>query len=170
MMDGKNYEADYVDVDKLMSSDEDSGDDVRMFDESSLPLDEDTIRGLAFQTVDDADIFYRSYGARKGFNVRKAHRGYNKDKALVMNMLWECSCAGHRRERPGPKIRSPKADYRVDCKACFRVAREDGLYQVKLFNPEHNHDLLSLDSPELKCNRYLMVHHLFGSNNLICSI
>lgn len=134
-------------------------DGVRFFNGNDLTLDDDTIKGLAFRCIADANAFYHSYGAQKGFNVRKGHKGYGKDKKEVRNMLWECSCAGFRREAAGPRVRNPKPDNRVGCKACFRVALEDGKYFVKKFETEHNHELLSLESDELKPNRYLWFNY-----------
>lgn len=126
-------------------------------------IDDKPKEELAFETLEEADLFYNSYGTRIGFNVRRCHKGYNKQKTIVMNSMWECSQSGFPRIRKKPLIRKPKPQTRFGCRACFQVALQDGLYKVTKFVTEHNHELLNPTSNKLKSNRYLQYNVLYRS-------
>ncbi|KAL7105840.1 hypothetical protein ACP275_07G070800 [Erythranthe tilingii] len=108
-------------------------------------INEDAVRQLVFESLDDAEKFYTLYADVVGFGIRK--QGVKRKTAddIIKYREWVCACEGFRRR--------PKADYtrkreakvvtRCGCIACFRVAHDrfSGHYSVTKFERQHNHDL-----------------------------
>ncbi|KAL8482983.1 hypothetical protein ACS0TY_025880 [Phlomoides rotata] len=150
-MDGHSIEEDDLFSEEHMHSDNGSG-----FDKcSDHNVDDKPKEGLVFDTIQKAGLFYIRYGTRMGFNVRRSHKGYNKEKTIVMNASWECTQAVFSRSRKKPLTRNTKPQTRFGCQACFWVVRQDGLYKVTKFVSEHNHKLLTPTSNQPKFNRFI---------------
>ncbi|KAJ1396399.1 FAR1 DNA-binding domain [Sesbania bispinosa] len=88
-------------------------------------LTDEDIRGLEFDTEEDAYDFYREYAKFIGFSVRK--EGERSEKHLNRT----------------DKIREAKAFTRTECKARLRVSLDyrSRKWRVGIFEPAHNHEL-----------------------------
>ncbi|XP_012856125.1 PREDICTED: protein FAR1-RELATED SEQUENCE 5-like [Erythranthe guttata] len=107
-------------------------------------INEDVVRQLIFESIDDAENFYSSYANLAGFGIRKQSVKRNSAN-LVKYREWVCTREGFRR-RPkddNNRKREAKALTRCGCKAGLRVAHDrfSGHYIVTDFESQHNHDL-----------------------------
>ncbi|KAL8456967.1 hypothetical protein ACS0TY_034987 [Phlomoides rotata] len=155
-MDGHNAEEDDFFPDEHVSPEDGLHDDGTGFHKfSDNNVDDKASERLAFETIDEADLFYNSYGTRMGFNVKRCHKRYNKQKTIVKTVFWEYSQAGFPRICEKPLRRKLRPQTRFRCQACFHVAHQDGMYKVTKFVSEHNHQLLTPTSNQLKSNRFI---------------
>ncbi|XP_004298058.1 PREDICTED: protein FAR1-RELATED SEQUENCE 5-like [Fragaria vesca subsp. vesca] len=102
------------------------------------------VRALTFETVDEAERFYCAYSAAVGFGCRKDDKG--ESNGLIRWRQWVC-CKEETRDKKYLEAdglsRTPRKQTRVNCQARFRINYNHGsrVYMVKLFVPEHNHEL-----------------------------
>ncbi|XP_012854487.1 PREDICTED: protein FAR1-RELATED SEQUENCE 5-like [Erythranthe guttata] len=106
-------------------------------------INEDVVRRLIFESIDDAEFFYSSYANLAGSRIRK--QSVKRSFAdLIKYREWVCTREGFRR-RPkddNNRKREAKALTRCGCKAGLRVAHDrfSGHYIVTDFESYHNHD------------------------------
>ncbi|KAL6194414.1 hypothetical protein ACLB2K_035498 [Fragaria x ananassa] len=102
------------------------------------------VRALTFETVDEAERFYCAYSVAVGFGCRKDDKG--ESNGLIRWRQWVC-CKEETRDKKYLEAdglsRTPRKQTRVNCQARFRINYNHGsrVYMVKLFIPEHNHEL-----------------------------
>ncbi|KAL6178909.1 hypothetical protein ACLB2K_050426 [Fragaria x ananassa] len=102
------------------------------------------VRDLTFETVEEAEKFYFAYSAAVGFGCRRDDKGESKGR--IRWRQWVCSNEGTRDRKyleADGLGRTPRKQTRVNCAARFRINYNDtiGVYMVKKFDPEHNHEL-----------------------------
>ncbi|KAL6128908.1 hypothetical protein ACLB2K_072261 [Fragaria x ananassa] len=102
------------------------------------------VRDLTFETVEEAEKFYFAYSAVVGFGCRRDDKGESKGR--IRWRQWVCSKEGTRDRKyleADGLGRTPRKQTRVNCAARFRTNYNDtsGVYVVKKFDPEHNHEL-----------------------------
>ncbi|KAJ1381587.1 FAR1 DNA-binding domain [Sesbania bispinosa] len=117
-------------------------------------LTDEDIRGLEFDTEEDAYDFYREYAKFIGFSVRKGDVYRNCNGSITMRQL-VCNREGERSEKHlnrTDRLREAKALTRTGCKARLRVSLDyrSRKWRVGIFEPAHNHEL----TPEI------MIHFL----------
>ncbi|KAJ1426056.1 FAR1 DNA-binding domain [Sesbania bispinosa] len=122
----------------------DSDKDPEVWKRISELTDED-IRGLEFDTEEDAYDFYREYAKFIGFSVRKGDVYRNCNGTITMRQL-VCNREGERSEKHlnrTDRIREAKALTRTECKARLRVSLDyrSRKWRVGIFEPAHNHEL-----------------------------
>ena len=99
--------------------------------------------GMEFKTIDEAWMFWISYGGQKGFEVRKRYANKRKD-GTVRSCRYVCANEGHRSEdKRGHLTKCPRAETRTDCQVRIGVVldQEKGIYKVADLVLEHNHIL-----------------------------
>ncbi|KAL6176208.1 hypothetical protein ACLB2K_052843 [Fragaria x ananassa] len=97
------------------------------------------VRDLTFETVEEAEKFYFAYSAAVGFGCRRDDK--DESKGRIRWRQWV-----NYNDTSGNRIRlgcTPRKQTRVNCAARFRINYNDtsGVYVVKKFDPEHNHEL-----------------------------
>ncbi|KAJ1386573.1 Zinc finger, PMZ-type [Sesbania bispinosa] len=122
----------------------DSDKDPEVWKRISELTDED-IRGLEFDTEEDAYDFYREYAKFIGFSVRKGDVYRNCNGTITMRQL-VCNREGERSEKHlnrTDRIREAKALTRTECKARLRVSLDyrSRKWRVGIFELAHNHEL-----------------------------
>ena len=69
--------------------------------------------GMVFDSWEELDNFYKSYGEQEGFGVVRASSAYKSGSKERRNVLWTCECYG----RPGRrriKIKATVTDSTID--------------------------------------------------------
>ncbi|KAF2914286.1 hypothetical protein DAI22_10g150800, partial [Oryza sativa Japonica Group] len=99
---------------------------------------------MEFNTVDEAWMFWVSYGGQKGFEVRKRYSNKRKSDGKVRSCRYVCANEGHRKEDKRDHLtKCPRAETRTDCQVRMGVVldQEKGNYKVADLVLEHNHIL-----------------------------
>ncbi|KAJ1384168.1 Zinc finger, PMZ-type [Sesbania bispinosa] len=108
-------------------------------------LTDEDIRGLEFDTEEDAYDFYCEYAKFIGFSVRKGDVYRNCNGSITMRQL-VCNREGERSEKHlnrTDRLREAKALTRTKCNARLRVSLDYRIrkWRVGIFEPAHNHEL-----------------------------
>ncbi|KAG2643053.1 hypothetical protein PVAP13_2KG326967 [Panicum virgatum] len=99
---------------------------------------------MEFNTIDEAWMFWISYGGQKGFEVRKRYTNKRKSYAKVRSCRYVCANEEHRKEdKRDHLIKCSRAETRTDYQVRMGVIldREKGNYKVANLVLEHNHIL-----------------------------
>jgi len=76
---------------------------------------------MEFKTIDEAWMFWISYGGQKGFEVRKRYTNKRKDET-VRSCRYVCANEGPRSEdKRGHLTKCPRAETRTDCQVRIGV-------------------------------------------------
>jgi hypothetical protein len=100
--------------------------------------------GMKFQSVDEAWKFWKAYGSRIGFEVRKRYINKRKSDEEARSCRYVCAKEGHRKEDKRDHLtKCPRAETRCDCQVCMSLVldQEVGNYKVTDLVLEHNHIL-----------------------------
>lgn len=100
--------------------------------------------GMEFSNLEEAWNFWRFYGGKMGFNVRKHYANKSKKDNVVTSRRFLCSKQGHREnDKRDHLVIEPRSETRTDCPARMGITlnRSTGKYYVHDFIPEHNHIL-----------------------------
>ncbi|RCV33694.1 hypothetical protein SETIT_7G102500v2 [Setaria italica] len=100
--------------------------------------------GTEFSTIDEAWMFWISYGGQKGFEDRKRYTNKRKLDGKITSCRYVCGNERHRLEDKRDHFtKCPRAETRTDCQFCMGVImdREKGNYKVVDLVLEHNHTL-----------------------------
>lgn len=100
--------------------------------------------GMEFSTLEEAWNFWRFYGGKMGFNVRKYYANKSKKDNIVTSRRFLCSKQGHRdTDKRDHLVIEPRAETRTQCpvRMCILLNRSSGKYYVHDFVSEHNHIL-----------------------------
>lgn len=139
------------------------------------PICDETLKprlGQMFPTIDDAYDFYKEYGRKSGFDIRK--NTSRKDKSgYVLHKYYVCSNAGSY-ERSCPSVDNLNSDgkqtrrrrtssTRCNCpaKLVLKFHPNQG-YVVMGFSEEHNHPLVSTS-----CRKFLRSNREVGDSHKI---
>ena len=99
---------------------------------------------MEFNTIDEAWMFWISYGGQKGFEVRKMYTNKRKSDGKVRSCRYVCANEGHRKKDKRDHLtKCPRAETRTDCQVRMGLTmdREKGTYKVTDLILEHNHML-----------------------------
>ncbi|KAG8081971.1 hypothetical protein GUJ93_ZPchr0014g47035 [Zizania palustris] len=102
--------------------------------------------GLEFETEHEAYEFYRYYGWKVGFNVRKEYANKNKKTGEITSRKFACSREGYRANvKRGNHTLVPMPDSRTGCNAHLVIRRKKpgAKLEVYAFQPRHNHPLFA---------------------------
>ncbi|XP_066346684.1 protein FAR1-RELATED SEQUENCE 5-like isoform X4 [Miscanthus floridulus] len=100
--------------------------------------------GMEFSTIDDAWMYWISYGGQNGFEVRKRYANKRKTDGKVRSCRFVCASEGHRKQDKRDHVtKCSRAETRTDCKVRMGLVmdREKENYKVSDLILEHNHSL-----------------------------
>ncbi|KAL7223656.1 hypothetical protein ACSBR1_025165 [Camellia fascicularis] len=107
--------------------------------------------GMEFESEEAAKAFYNSYARRVGFSTRVSMSRRSRRDGAIIQRSFVCAKEGFRVEKEKPrrdtaKVKRPRAETRVGCKAMLVVKIQDsGRWVVSGFVKEHNHELVPPD-------------------------
>jgi hypothetical protein len=90
------------------------------------------------------EIFWLSYGAQQGFDVRKRYSNKRKFDRMIRSCRFVCANEGHRlKDKMNHLIKCLRAETRTDCQVHMGLIldREKRNYKVTKLILEHNHTL-----------------------------
>ncbi|KAK4260744.1 hypothetical protein QN277_003822 [Acacia crassicarpa] len=101
---------------------------------------------LEFNNIEEAWEFWRAYGKRIGFGVRKqSFNKSRKDKSKYSSYLYVCRKEGVKKpDIHNVKTRKPREETRTDCKARMKVKEVNGKYKINEVFLDHNHPQIML--------------------------
>ena len=100
--------------------------------------------GMEFSTIEEARMFWVTFGGQKGFEVRKKYANKRKSDEKVRSCRYVCANEGHRvQDKRDHLTKCPRAKTRTDCQVRIGLIldREKGNYKVTDLILEHNHTL-----------------------------
>jgi len=98
--------------------------------------------GMEFRNSDEAWSFWISYGAQKGFEVRKRYTNKGKSDGKVTSCRFVCSNEGYRRhDKRDHLTKRRRAETRTGCEVhmSIKMDRKKGCFEVFELVLEHNH-------------------------------
>uniref|UniRef100_J3LXT7 Protein FAR1-RELATED SEQUENCE n=2 Tax=Oryza brachyantha TaxID=4533 RepID=J3LXT7_ORYBR len=101
--------------------------------------------GMEFESEHEAYEFYRYYGWKVGFNVRKEYANKSKKTGEITSRKFACSREGYRANVKRGNQMVPMPDSRTGCNAHLVIRRKKpgARLEVYAFQPRHNHPLFS---------------------------
>lgn len=107
-------------------------------------------QGMDFESEEAAKAFYNSYARRVGFSTRVSMSRRSRRDGAIIQRSFVCAKQGFRVEKErnslDRKVKRPRAETRVGCKAMLVVKIQDsGRWIVTSFVKEHNHELVPPD-------------------------
>jgi hypothetical protein len=71
---------------------------------------------MGFNTIDEAWMFWISYGGKKGFEVRKRYTNKRKSDGKISSCRFVCANEGHRLPDKRDRLKKcPRAETRTNC-------------------------------------------------------
>nr|XP_016481211.1 PREDICTED: protein FAR1-RELATED SEQUENCE 5-like isoform X1 [Nicotiana tabacum] len=113
----------------------------------------ESYEGMEFESEEAAKAFYNLYARRVGFSTRISMSRRSRRDGAIIQRSFVCAREGFRveKEKPGhdgggARIKRPRAETRVGCKAMLVVKiQNSGRWVVSGFVKEHNHELVPPD-------------------------
>lgn len=107
-------------------------------------------KGMEFESEEAAKAFYNSYARRVGFSTRVSMSRHSSRDGAIIQRSFVCAKEGFRVEKErnplDGRVKRPRAETRVGCKATLVVKIRDGSrWVVTSFVKEHNHELVPPD-------------------------
>ncbi|KAF0913871.1 hypothetical protein E2562_024946, partial [Oryza meyeriana var. granulata] len=101
--------------------------------------------GMEFESEHEAYEFYRYYGWKVGFNVRKEYANKSKKTGEITSRKFACSREGYRANVKRGNHMVPMPDSRTGCNAHLVIRRKKpgAKLEVYAFQPRHNHPLFA---------------------------
>jgi len=99
---------------------------------------------MEFSTIDEAWMFWISYGDQKGFEVRKIYTNKRKLYGKVSSCRYVCANEGHRKpDKRDHLTKYPRAETRTNCQVRMELImdKKKGNYKVTDLFLGHNHTL-----------------------------
>jgi len=99
---------------------------------------------MEFNTIDEAWMFWISYGGQKGFEVRKLYTNKRKVDGKVRSCRYVCANEGQRKpDKKDHLTKCPRAETRTNCQIRMGLVmdKNKGNYKVTDLILEHNHTL-----------------------------
>ncbi|XP_004305434.1 PREDICTED: protein FAR1-RELATED SEQUENCE 5-like [Fragaria vesca subsp. vesca] len=100
--------------------------------------------GMQFDTLDAAFEFWKNYGGRTGFGVRKMYANKSRRDGQITTVRYVCAKEGHRvPDKRDHLTKTPRAETRTEClvRLGLQFNRESSKFEVHDFVSEHNHVL-----------------------------
>ncbi|XP_028792481.1 protein FAR1-RELATED SEQUENCE 5-like [Neltuma alba] len=96
---------------------------------------------LEFDDIKESWEFWKAYGRRTGFGVRKQKFNKTKnDKSIYSSYLYVCNKEGVRKpDKRDVRTRKPRDETRTGCEARMKVKLVDGKYKIIEVVLDHNH-------------------------------
>ncbi|KAF1895052.1 hypothetical protein Lal_00022549 [Lupinus albus] len=107
-------------------------------------LNEDEVKKYRVLNNEIAYKFYKMYGMKKGFGIRKYHIRRDKDGEILWQSFF-CDIEGFRDKKNDLiRKRAPRKETRCGCLARMKIHidKEKGDWYVSYFVDEHNHELV----------------------------
>ncbi|XP_020172364.1 protein FAR1-RELATED SEQUENCE 5 [Aegilops tauschii subsp. strangulata] len=98
--------------------------------------------GMFFESSEEAWLFWRAYGGRVGFDVRKRYNNVSKFDGKVTSCRFVCANEGHRKKGQREFIQKCfRAQTRTDCKARMSLTLDQESENLEITDVvlEHNH-------------------------------
>ncbi|CAL0331648.1 unnamed protein product [Lupinus luteus] len=107
-------------------------------------------QGMEFESEEAAKAFYNSYARRVGFSTRVSMSRRSRRDGAIIQRSFVCAKEGFRAGKEknslDGRVKRPRAETRVGCKAMLVVKIQDsGSWVVSSFVKEHNHELVPPD-------------------------
>ncbi|KAJ1691977.1 hypothetical protein LUZ63_016132 [Rhynchospora breviuscula] len=99
--------------------------------------------GMSLGILDEAWTYWKSFGGRNGFGVRKCYGRKGKDN-IHSSYTFVCACEGERKKDKRDYLtKNPRAETRRGCKVLLALKFDKNCqqYKVKKCHLEHNHPL-----------------------------
>ena len=155
-----------VDINLVAANDDEMIEDVEGLNEGGDGgVREEDVVGMVFDSVNEAEKFYKDYARKMGFGVRSNSTvlDHNSGGKLIVKEFC-CEKEGYRRNKRNveesqnkKKKRRPKPETRTGYAANFRVKldEESNKWVVKCFKAEHNHELvINQEKLFIRSNRF----------------
>jgi FAR1 DNA-binding domain len=82
---------------------------------------------MEFKIIDEAWLFWRDYGGKKGFGVRKSYGVKSKKDDIITSYVLVCQCEGTRGNNKRDHLtKNPRAETRTNCKAHLQMKFDRG--------------------------------------------
>jgi hypothetical protein len=115
---------------------------------------EKPIKGMAFSSINELNIYYRSYAKKEGFGV--VQKKIKKDeKGCAHYLSLGCARQGSRKSSSSNSFCKPSQTVRTGCKASFNAKLVDTKWCVTSVHYEHNHLLSPRKVRFFRCNKDL---------------
>ena len=115
---------------------------------------EKLIKGMAFSSINELNMYYRSYAKNEGFGV--VQKKMKKDeKGYAHYLSLGCAHQGSRKSSSSNSFCKPSQTIRTGCKASFNVKLVDTKWCVTSIRYEHNHHLSPQQVRFFRCNKDL---------------
>jgi hypothetical protein len=115
---------------------------------------EKPIKGMAFSSINELNIYYRSYAKKEGFGV--VQKKIKKDeKGCAHYLSLGCARQGSRKSSSSNSFCKPSQTIRTGCKASFNAKLVDTKWCVTSVHYEHNHLLSPRKVRFFRCNKDL---------------
>ncbi|XP_076956854.1 protein FAR1-RELATED SEQUENCE 5-like [Bidens hawaiensis] len=132
------------------------------------------VKGMVFDTPDDAYDFYNRYMFSHGFGIR-IHAVYkNKTTNEHYRKYYVCNKEGFKDLKCKSSMENAKKrrrDLRTGCKACIRISKgKDGKWFVDIFNNSHNHELTITPTKVMKHRSHGKFHRSLVCKSLMAEL
>ncbi|WJX50861.1 hypothetical protein P8452_37109 [Trifolium repens] len=115
------------------------------------------VTGMSFPSIDEVKLFYKKYASIKGFGwkTRTSKKGKNGEINYIM---LSCTREGHRVSEILCTLKTLPTKVK-NCPAKITTKLEkDGLWYIKMFEPNHSHTLSPTKSRFFKTNKNINMH------------
>ncbi|RZC47631.1 hypothetical protein C5167_040586 [Papaver somniferum] len=118
---------------------------------------------MRFSSIEEAENYYKEYGNRLGFSVRKRSSYATARGPLITRVIFVCDCEGIYVEKPPRnevelKKKRNTSTMKTGCKAMIRIAFDikHKMWYINEFIEKHNHPLISPNKRHLmRSNKYM---------------
>ncbi|KAF1862287.1 hypothetical protein Lal_00026813 [Lupinus albus] len=140
---GENYEG----VDEIDVSEDGNINEGEKFDFEEIDfgsLNEYEVKKYRFLNNDIAYNFYKIYGMKKGFGIRKYHTRRDKDGEILWQSFFYDREGFRDKKNELVRKRAPRKETRCGCLARMKIHidKEKGDWYVRYFVDDHNHELV----------------------------
>jgi hypothetical protein len=107
---------------------------------------------MEFQSLSNANSFWKYYGGRMGFSTRKKYENKCKQDGVVTSCRFVCAKQGFRgKDKRNHLTKNARTETRTDCKVRMTVKfdRASLTYKVNDLVVEHNHILQTAEIAHL---------------------
>lgn len=120
---------------------------------------EKPFKGLQFVSLEHAFNFYKEYGRKGGFDVRRGGQYKKNSVSHPTIKYFVCNREGHKHEAKEERNKEngrKRASFRTGCCARIGIKLVNGLFEIHKFYERHNHALVGKQNMEfMKSSRNL---------------
>ncbi|KAF7811845.1 protein FAR1-RELATED SEQUENCE 5-like [Senna tora] len=108
----------------------------------NLDMDWKPKLGMEFDNVEEAWTFWKEYGAKMGFGVRKSYTNKSKKDGSIMTVRFLCCKEGLRaKDKRDHLTKNPRQETRTNCKVRMGITNVNGIFRIYDLIEDHNHIL-----------------------------